>query len=153
MWWTGRVLKSFWGEPRHHRCGGRLRTREGGRFPFSIIFQLRRSENRKNAANPAFFELDCKLPKLRTWVRFPSPAPETEDKQVTLRLTPIQHLTPIQPPTVRFFRLDLELHGASSQWSVYRYRGYLKVLSLLHIPLQCLRANPIGFSLVRRGQA
>ena len=35
-----------------------------GRFPFSIIFQLRRSENRKNAANPASFELDCKLPKL-----------------------------------------------------------------------------------------
>ena len=30
----------------------------------SIIFQLMRSENRKYAANPAFFELDCKLPKL-----------------------------------------------------------------------------------------
>src|SRR5215472_7206643 len=43
---------------------------------FSIIFQLRRSESHKNAANPAFFELDCKLPKLRTWVRFPSPAPD-----------------------------------------------------------------------------
>src|SRR6267378_5623286 len=41
--------------------------------PFSIFhyFQLRRSENRKNAANAASFELDCKLPKLRTWVRFP----------------------------------------------------------------------------------
>ena len=54
---------------------GRLRSPRADRFPFSIIFQLRRSENRKNAANPAFFELDCKLPKLRTWVRFPSPAP------------------------------------------------------------------------------
>src|SRR6266568_4319341 len=53
-----------------------LRSPRAGRFPFSISFQLRRSENRKNAANPAFFELDCKLPKLRTWVRFPSPAPE-----------------------------------------------------------------------------
>src|SRR5256884_6484698 len=46
-------------------------------FPFSTIFQLRRSENRKNAAIPASFELNCKLPKLRTWVRFPSPAPVT----------------------------------------------------------------------------
>ena len=45
-----------------------------GRSSFSIIFQLMRSENCKNAANPAFFELNCKLPKLRTWVRFPSPA-------------------------------------------------------------------------------
>ena len=52
-----------------------LRSPRAGRFPFSIIFQLRRSENRKNAANPAFFDLDGKLPKLRTWVRFPSPAP------------------------------------------------------------------------------
>jgi hypothetical protein len=38
-------------------------------------FPIRRSENRKNAANPAFFELNCKLAKLRTWVRFLSPAP------------------------------------------------------------------------------
>src|SRR5258708_547861 len=44
-------------------------------FHYFIISQLRRLENRTNAANPASFELDCKLPKLRTWVRFPSPAP------------------------------------------------------------------------------
>src|SRR6266850_149993 len=35
----------------------------GADAPF-FIFQLRRSENRKNAANAASFELDCKLPKL-----------------------------------------------------------------------------------------
>src|SRR5262249_55324092 len=51
-----------------------------GSFSFSILFRLRRFENRENAANPAFFELDCKLPKLRTWVRFPSPAPENKKK-------------------------------------------------------------------------
>ena len=77
--WTKRK-----GEIRSWRVRGRradcrsLRSARAGRFPFpfSIIFQLRRSENRKNAADPAFLELDCKLPKLRTWVRFPSPAPE-----------------------------------------------------------------------------
>jgi len=34
---------------------------------FFIIFQLSVPKNRTNAANPAFFELDCKLPKLRTY--------------------------------------------------------------------------------------
>ena len=38
----------------------------------------------------------------------------TEDKQVTLRLTPIQHLTPIQRLGFRFFRPDRELHGAAN---------------------------------------
>ena len=38
-------------------------------FHFPFIFQLRRSENCKKAAIPAFFELNCRLPKLRMWVR------------------------------------------------------------------------------------
>ncbi len=54
------------------------------RTSFSNSFQLRRSENLKNAANPAFFELYCKLPKLRTWVRFPSPAPYTSTARTEL---------------------------------------------------------------------
>ncbi len=73
-----------WTKPEKRKCvlGERPVV---GRFPFSIIFQLGRSENRKNAANPAFFELNCKLPKLRTWVRFPSPAPEITMIQLSLR--------------------------------------------------------------------
>src|SRR5437899_7403227 len=73
-----------------------LRSPRAGRFPFSIIFQLGRSENRKNAANPAFFELNCKLPKLRTWVRFPSPAPEItmiqRSEEHTSELQSLRHL-------------------------------------------------------------
>ena len=38
-------------------------------FHFPLFSPLRRSKNRKNAANPEFCELDCKLPNLRTWVR------------------------------------------------------------------------------------
>jgi hypothetical protein len=46
--------------------------------PFSIMSQLRPPEIVKNADNfSAFLEFYCKIPKLRTWVRFPSPAPET----------------------------------------------------------------------------
>ena len=47
--------------------GNRIWQRQGDylpRFPFSIIFQLQGAENRKNAANSAFVELDYKLPKL-----------------------------------------------------------------------------------------
>jgi hypothetical protein len=71
-----------------------------GDVPFSIIFQLRPSENRKNTANPAFFELNCKLPKLRTWVRFPSPAPENK----ALRPTASFSIFSKSPQTPAFFR-------------------------------------------------
>ena len=86
-------------KPGGRRFPRRLSPPRGGRFPFSIIFQLRRSENRKNAAIPAFFELNCKLPKLRTWVRFPSPAPENK------ALRPLPHFPSFPNPrkTVLFF--------------------------------------------------
>jgi hypothetical protein len=37
---------------------------------------IEKTKKRKNAANSNVFGCSAKLPKLRTWVRFPSPAPE-----------------------------------------------------------------------------
>ena len=58
-----------------------LRHQVGNAFHFPFIFQLGLLENAKKAANSSVFEFYYKLPKLRTWVRFPSPAPETPMSQ------------------------------------------------------------------------
>src|SRR5437588_3292424 len=41
---------------------------EESHFPFSIIFQLRRSENRQNAVSPAYFCVILPASQVRTWV-------------------------------------------------------------------------------------
>ncbi|HYT07598.1 MAG TPA: hypothetical protein VEL77_08110, partial [Rugosimonospora sp.] len=60
------------------------------------IFHLRDLQIVKNAANPAFFELNCKL---RTWVRFPSPAPENKALRQLLHFP----FFPNPPKAVPFF--------------------------------------------------
>jgi|SRR5258707_11606759 len=55
--------------------GGRNHDCPVERFGAPIGSQLKNVENAKNAANLSIFSIKTKLPKLRTWVRFPWPAP------------------------------------------------------------------------------
>src|SRR5258706_16439687 len=83
--------------------------------PFSIIFHLRDTHKMLSAASSSVYRVLLIASQASDVGSIPiARSRYTEDKQVTLRLTPIHHLTPIQRLGVRFFRLDRELLGAAN---------------------------------------